>query len=631
MKRNTQLTRLQSQHQIILDAAGDGIYGLDSDGKIIFSNTATSRILGWQAEDVYGQHAHDVHHHSYPDGSKYTRAESPIYASLRDGKIHHIDNEVFWHVDGSAVQVEYTSTPILVAGKPDGAVVVFRDISARKKKEQQREATLQELARLKTSYQLILDAAGEGIYGKDLDGRFTFGNAAAEKILGWRIADVLGQKSHEVHHHSYPDGSPYPREKCPIHQALESGKKSHRDRDFYWHVDGHMVPVEYTSTPIIVDGKRDGAVLVFRDITERLQLERQREVAFEEIKQLKTQLEQERDYLRDEISITSNFGEIIGESKTLKSTLSQVEAVAPTLVNVLILGESGVGKELIARAIHLQSSRADKILVKVNCASIPGDLFESEFFGHVKGAFTGAQRDRVGRLQLAAGGTLFLDEVGEIPLSQQGKLLRAIQEHEFERVGDDQTIKVDLRVIAATNRDLSVEVKAGRFREDLFYRLSVFPIEVPSLRERVNDIAPLAGHFLRSICQELGREQIQFTRQQLQNLKEYTWPGNVRELKNVIERAVILTTGPRLRLDLAMPGDTRSNIELPTEVISGEPEFVTHAEFRQLEKANITAALRYAQWQISGSEGAAVLLGIKPSTLTYRMNAFGIQRKLDSR
>ena len=485
---------------------------------------------------------------------------------------------------------------------------------------------LEELRQLRTTHELILNAAGEGIYGLDCEGRTTFGNTASVQILGWKPEDIVGQKAHDVHHHSYPDGSPYPRTQCPIYAALKDGEVHRVDDEVFWHTNGSAVPVEYTSTPIWQDGKLDGAVVVFRDISERKVIERQREMAYQQIKQLKEQLELERDYLRDEIKVTSSFGEIIGASQALKRTLAQIEAVATTPANVLVLGESGVGKEMVARAIHGKSARADKPLVKVNCASIPKDLFESEFFGHVKGAFTGAHRDRVGRLQLADGGTLFLDEVGEIPLALQGKLLRALQEHEFERVGDDRTVKVDVRVVAATNRDLDADVRAGLFREDLYYRLSVFPLDVPPLRDRLEDIAPLAEHFLERSCIELGRDPLRLSKQQVEQLQRHSWPGNIRELKNVIERAVILSTGGRARLDLAMPGEI-SAITPDTIDVPAEADFVTDAAIRDMEKANMTAALRHANWQIWGDGGAAKLLGIKPSTLTYRMKVFGIRKE----
>jgi PAS domain S-box-containing protein len=625
MANKGKLSRLETKHQLILDSAGEGIYGLDLDGKITFSNAAATAILGWRLEDVLGQSAHDVHHHSHADGTPYPRDDCLIYKALRDGEIHRVEDEVFWHIDGSCVPVEYTSTPMFEDGEVCGAVVVFRDISARKEIERQREAAYDELARVQTEQRIILDAAGEGIYGINADGKITFGNAATAEILGWKVDDVLTQSAHDVHHHSREDGSPYPREECPVYAALKDGDVHRVDCEVFWHTNGEPIPVEYTSTPILKDGKPNGAVCVFRDISERREAERQREAAYAEIEALKEQLEQERDYLRDEVKVTVSFGEIIGQSMALKRTLAKVEAVANTSANVLILGESGVGKEMIARAIHGESERSDKSLIKVNCASIPKELFESEFFGHVRGAFTGAHKDRIGRLQLANNGTLFLDEVGEIPMLLQGKLLRALQEQEFERVGDDETSKVDVRVVAATNRDLEEEVAAGRFREDLYYRLSVFPIELPPLRDRIEDVVPLATYFLETICSELGRDPLKLLKQHIVLLQKHLWPGNIRELRNVIERAVILTRGARLRLDLAMGGAPKPGPVSEPEVADTGP-FLTEDEFRAKEKQNLIAALRSADWRVWGPDGAAALLGIKPSTLSYRMSAFGIEK-----
>ena len=485
--------------------------------------------------------------------------------------------------------------------------------------------TLNEMAHMQSTHQLILDAAGDGVYGLNRNGRCTFANDAAEQILGWRRKEVLGQVIHDIHHHSHLDGSHYPKEECPIYAATKDGEIHRVDDEVFWHLNGRPVPVEYTSTPIWKDGALDGAVIVFRDISQRKQMEKLRDDAYAEIKELKEQLEQERDYLRDEINVSISFGEIIGNSQALQRTLAQVESVATTTATALILGESGVGKEMIARAIHANSLRADKALVKVNCASIPHSLFESEFFGHVRGSFTGAHQDRIGRLQLADGGTLFLDEVGEIPLDQQGKLLRALQEHEFERVGDDKTISADVRIVAATNRDLMKEVKAGRFREDLYYRLSVFPIELAPLRDRPSDITPLARHFLESVCKDFGRPELKLTKQQVDKLSRHEWPGNIRELKNVIERAVILSKGERLRLDLAMPSLPNSLAPGENRII-GNSDFLSDSAFRELEKANMIAALNHANWRIAGPDGAAELLGLKPPTLSYRMGVFGIKK-----
>jgi transcriptional regulator with GAF, ATPase, and Fis domain len=305
--------------------------------------------------------------------------------------------------------------------------------------------------------------------------------------------------------------------------------------------------------------------------------------------------------------------------------MKRVEAVAETPASVLVQGESGVGKELVAHAIHMHSPRAKGPLVKVNCASIPKELFESEFFGHVKGAFTGAHRDRVGRFQLADGGTIFLDEIGEIPLELQGKLLRVLQESEFERVGDDVTRGVDVRVIAATNRDLEQLIVDGEFREDLFYRLSVFPVDVPPLRERGDDVIQLAQHFLEQTCKDFGREALTLTRTQAANLRSYDWPGNIRELKNVIERAVILSTGKVLRLDLSMLGLKVDADEVAEAAVISD-EVLTEKDMRDLQRNNIVRALGRTNWKVSGAGGAAELLGIRPTTLADRIRTMKIRK-----
>ncbi len=609
----------------ILNAAGDGIYGIGMDGTATFVNKAAVDLLGWRHEDIIGVGVHEVHHHSHADGTPYSREDCPIYAAIRDGQVHRVDNEVFWSSTGEAVPVEYASTPIIVDGEIRGAVVVFRSIAERLEIEANRDAAFAELANLENRLQTLLDSAGEGIYGISSSGEATFINKAAEELLGWKQSDVVGRSIHEVHHHSHADGSPYPRDECPIYAAISDGAVHHVDSEVFWTRDGNAIPVEYTSTPILKDGEPDGAVVVFRDISQRRKLEQERDRAFRQITELNQQLEQEREYLREEVDQAIDFGEIIGESDSLKHTLAQIDAVAATPVNVLVFGESGVGKEMIARAIHARSDRADKALVRVNCASIPEHLFESEFFGHVKGAFTGAHRDRVGRMQLADGGTLFLDEVGEIPLALQSKLLRAIQEGQFEPVGEDQTRAADVRIIAATNRDLKEEVKSGRFREDLFYRLSVFPLEVAPLRDRRADIVPLALHFIDNICVELGRERLTISKRDAGVLEQQEWPGNVRELKNFVERAVILSKGDRLRVDLAQSGDASTRVT-PTVTVPESDGYMTEAEFRDLERQNIRAALEAADWRVSGAGGAAELLEVKASTLSYRIKSLGIQK-----
>ncbi|HEV2915693.1 MAG TPA: sigma 54-interacting transcriptional regulator [Pyrinomonadaceae bacterium] len=352
--------------------------------------------------------------------------------------------------------------------------------------------------------------------------------------------------------------------------------------------------------------------------------------AFEEIDQLRHKLEMENVYLREEVRAALDFGDLVGQSPVLQKVLRQIELVAQTETSVLILGESGTGKELVARAIHERSLRRMRPMIRVNCGSIPHELFESEFFGHVKGAFTGAIRDRVGRFQLADGGTLFLDEVGEIPLWLQSKLLRVLQEGEFERVGEERTRRVDVRIVAATNRDLRREVDQGRFRPDLYYRLSVFPIEVPPLRERKDDIGLLAAHFINRSCSRLNCAETRLTNRIVQQLQAYDWPGNIRELQNVIERAVILSGGGPLKLDhtiLDAPTAKARRDALAEASITYESNILTIEELKQLERDNIRRALERANQKIYGAGGAAELLGMRPTTLASRMRALGINRR----
>lgn len=372
-------------------------------------------------------------------------------------------------------------------------------------------------------------------------------------------------------------------------------------------------------------GDIENMLVASKDVTERNRAERELRRTLAENARLREELERERDYLREEVNVAMNFGRIVGTSSSLRRMLKRVEAVAETPASVLLQGESGVGKELVAHAIHVRSARAAGPLVKVNCASIPKELFESEFFGHVKGAFTGANRDRIGRFQLADGGTIFLDEVGEIPFESQGKLLRVLQESEFERVGDDITRTVDVRVIAATNRNLEELIVEGRFREDLFYRLSVFPIDVPPLRERGDDVVQLAQHFLEQTCKDFGRDILTLTRAQAAIVRSYDWPGNVRELKNVIERAVILSQGKVLRLDLSMPALRADSPEVQAGAAENE-EILTEKELKDLQKANLVKALKRTNWRVSGAGGAAELLGVRPTTLADRIRSLKIKR-----
>ncbi len=351
--------------------------------------------------------------------------------------------------------------------------------------------------------------------------------------------------------------------------------------------------------------------------------------AFAEIQDLRRQIELENEYLREEVKLAGTHGSIVGASTNLKTTLEQVELVAATDAGVLILGESGTGKELIAHAVHDQSARSQGPFIKVNCAAIPRELFESEFFGHIKGAFTGAVKDRAGRFQLADGGTIFLDEVAEIPLGMQSKLLRVLQEGTFERIGDEKTRTVDVRVIAATNKDLKQEVEEGCFREDLYFRLSVFPIEIPPLRERDGDIPVLAAHLLEQVCRKMHFPQSRLSQANIARLEAYDWPGNIRELQNVIERAVILSRGGPLRFDF-LPQDlgaALSNLPEGDSVeVMAEQGVIREGEWQDLQKKNILRALVQSNWRVEGEGGAAELLDLKSTTLRSRMKSMGIQK-----
>ena len=539
------------------------------------------------------------------------------------------------HATGQPLRLEYSGS-LVPHGERSLMLLTLSDLEQRRRRYV--EATAEDHMRgglaawrrvervfqdIERENQLILRAAGEGIYGVNAEGKTTFVNPAAERMLGWAAEELVGRAIHPIVHHSHHDGSHYPDEDCPIYAAFRDGAVHNVDGEVFWRKDGTPVWVEYTSTPIRDRSMVVGAVIVFRDVSQRREADEKLHAALAEVDRLRERLELENAYLQEEIRIETNPRGIIGQSEAIQKTLRQVKLVAPTAATVMITGESGTGKELIARAIHEASSRSDRPLIRVNCAAIPRELFESEFFGHAKGAFTGAIRDRIGRFELADGGTLFLDEVGEIPLELQGKLLRVLQEGNFERVGEERTRSVDVRVIAATNRDLKLEVQRGRFREDLYFRLNVFPVESVPLRDRREDIPLLAQHFLMNESKAL-KSSLRLSEGDARRLSRYDWPGNVRELQNVIERAAILAHNGRLRIDLpdalaphAPSGPGRQKAE-------AKPAVMTSAEMRDHERANILAALEACNGKVFGPGGAAELLDIRPTTLASRMKALGL-------
>ncbi|USI87504.1 sigma 54-interacting transcriptional regulator [Acinetobacter johnsonii] len=476
-----------------------------------------------------------------------------------------------------------------------------------------------------TGKHLLLSSVGDGIYSINKQGLCTFINPVGAKMLGLQPEDVLGKNIHKVHHHTHENGTHYPVEDCPIYAAVHDGIVHEGIQEVFWRRDGSYFPVEFTSTPIIRDSEIIGAVVVFRDITERLNTEKQLTHALEELQDLKSRLEQQNEYLQEEILQENQYHEIVGNSPAILQIIEKIKVVASTDANVMIYGESGTGKELIARAIHQSSHRKQHPLIRVNCAAIPSELFESEFFGHVKGAFTGAVRDRAGRFELADQGTLFLDEIGEIPLELQSKLLRVLQEGTFERIGEEKTRHVDVRIIAATNRKLKEEVKLKNFREDLYFRLNVFPIHSPALRERKQDIPLLVSHFTKLISENRKVPYLPFSQKHILELQHYDWPGNIRELQNVLERALITAKHGAVSFQYLLEQEPSQTVQ--HNHAAAIEQILTIQQLKQLETTNLQLAIKQCEGKIFGDEGAAKLLGINPTTLISKLKKWELNIK----
>jgi PAS domain S-box-containing protein len=474
---------------------------------------------------------------------------------------------------------------------------IFQIFAARAAAELNRLRMEQMLKESEQRYRDLFDEAPIPYVYEDTDTRFVSVNQAAMKLLGLEPGDVPGTVGMTLVADTEQNRRQLDAAFADIRRGRESGlmELELRRKD-----TGTPIWVQFWSRPE-PDGKHTRTMII--DITERVLAERE-----------KARLQQENEYLQEEIKASLNFDEIVGHSPALTAVLDHVRVVGPTDATVLITGETGTGKELIARAIHSASRRRDKPLIKMNCAALPTGLVESELFGHEKGAFTGAIARHVGRFELADGGTIFLDEVGELPLETQAKLLRVLQEGEIDRIGGKQGVKVNVRVIAATNRDLAQSVRDKTFREDLFYRLNVFPIPLPALRERVEDIPLLATYFADRFAGRLGKTIHGIQADTMERLKRYSWPGNIRELENIIERAVILATGA----EIAVSPEMLPAITLPPTSSAGNLESV--------ERDHIVAMLEQARWVIEGTKGAAQLLGLHPNTLRSRMKKLGISR-----
>ena len=481
---------------------------------------------------------------------------------------------------------------------------------------------------LEAANQPILDSVGDGIYGLDPDGRITFANPAAKQLTGFAQDALIGHSVHELHLYARWDGSPYHFIETGVYQTLKQGIGQQSDNDVFWRQTGDHFAVSWTCTPIKRGDEVQGAVLAFRDITQRKRQEHALRDAMAEVERLRDRLQAENAYLQAEVKTEGRFDGIVGESTALRTVLDQIDQVAPTNSTVLIVGESGTGKEALARAIHELSPRRDRPLIKVNCGAITPTLIESELFGHEKGAFTGAARQRQGHFELADGGTIFLDEIGELPLDAQVKLLRVLQEQELSRLGSEKPIKVDVRLITATNRDLVSMVEEGNFRMDLFYRLNVFPLTVPPLRERSEDIPLLVNKFLADQARAQGRSFSRVSEDGMRLLMGYHWPGNIRELQNVIERAAILA---RDQVVPIAPHLVSSGIGTAAETFQAPapgdaPEAEEFVALAENEARYIRRVLDHTRWAIAGKGGAAEILDLPASTLRSRMKKLGIER-----
>lgn len=599
------------------------------ENKYIDCNIAATQMLGFDRQDILKMPISYIHGRELGQLIVFTQ-EALQRGHAKSKRIScRLKNDMH-------IPVELSASRTVIKGR-EYLVVSIKDIDSEERRRDKADADrlarngILEWKHVQSIFQqgerdnlLMLTSVGDGIYCVDTNGLCTFINPAAKRLLGRTDSDVLGQNIHYVHHHTHDDGTHYPVEECPIYAAIRDGVVHEGMQEVFWKHDGTPFPVEFTSTPIISGGSIIGAVVVFRDISQRMETEKQLRDALKEVSELKARLEDENAYLQQEILIEQRYHGIIGESTAIKRIHQQIELVAQTEANVLITGESGTGKELIARAIHDASNRKDKPMIRVNCAAIPHELFESEFFGHIRGAFTGAVRDRIGRFELANGGTLFLDEVGEIPLELQSKLLRVLQEGQLERVGEEKTRDVDVRIIAATNKDLKKEAEAHHFREDLYFRLNVFPIHSPPLRERGNDITLLATHFLEQASQKFSKKECKLRQSDLKPLQTYNWPGNIRELQNVMERAAITSHQGRVIIDLPL---TASATEMTIAKESpSETGIIGDDEMQERVKRNMLAALEQCDWKLFGDDGAAALLKLKPTTLASRIKRLGLKR-----
>lgn len=572
--------------QFAVDKAGEMIFWVREDGSFEYVNDKVCEILGYDQQEIFEIDPFSI-------SGDFPKEEWPkVWQAFKDNK--HLETETTYYTkSGKALPVALSANYIEFQDKILCCSFV-RDLSKKKARDEQ----------IKLSMSTI-EGASDMFYWIDITGKVFYANQEACSNLGYAKNELIGISLFKITPSRNKKEWPLFIEKVKQEGYLTYESLMRRK-------NGKVFPVEVTVNYILHEGKEILAAYA-KNITERKAKALKLEMAYEEIIRLKEAAEQENTILKDEIKLEYGFNNIISVSTNYKDVLKQVEQVASSDATVLILGETGTGKELLARAVHELSTRAERTMIKVNCGALPANLIESELFGHEKGAFTGADKAKKGRFELAHKGTIFLDEIGELPLDLQTKLLRVLQEGEFEKLGGTSTVSVDVRVIAATNRDLEQKVIEKTFREDLFYRLNVFPIYNIPLRERKEDVVPLVRFFVDKYSKKMGKKIKEIPQKALKQLENYNFPGNVRELENIIERSIILSTEERLSFDTAL---FRSNNKKDNRFLSLE----------EMQKKHIIEALRMAKGKISGEKGAAELLEINDKTLTSRMKKLDIKK-----
>jgi len=600
------LSGADQAYRVMVETMNEGAITLSADGIILFCNQRFADIVQQPLGKVIGSSIYQ-----YFSSTDLQSFEVLLKHGLKGNSKMEFDLQTGGQ----------NSTPVLLSISaiqhtdiPGAACIVITDLTEQKRNE---ELLVEE--KLTTQ---ILNQSAEILVICDQQGRIIRASQSTTKLFG---KSPIFQAFDEAFHLLYPDGTPF------VLLSAMNGKFIHALEVTFHHGVNESYPFLLSANPLISNKNIIGIVVVIVDITERKKLEEAQQkahdelekrveertvelrTALSEIKTMKDQLEAENIYFRKEHKIKYRFENIIGQSNGLKYVLYRAEQVAPMDTTVLILGETGTGKELIAFAIHNMSSRKKRAMITVNCAALPENLIESELFGREKGAYTGADTMQVGRFEIAHGSTLCLDEIGELPLEYQSKLLRVIQHHEFERLGSSQTIKVDVRILATTNRDLEEEVRKGRFRQDLYYRLNIFPITVPPLRQRENDIPLMVQNFVERYAKKFGKQITSINNETMKALQKYQWPGNVRELESIIERAVILCPGPVFKLS--------DKLDISPSSLSSSVRTLEETERNQILKI-----LSETRWRIDGKYGAALILGLHPSTLRARMHKLGIVR-----